>query len=135
VDPVGHLDPGRHQDSPDGFLSSPLLPSSRHQPLTVEFADAEARLEAEPSPCFPVHRSGGSYEEDAEAAKSAAKRLETALSSTVAIGLPADGTDGKGRNKKTAISRGFLKVVPVEGLEPPPDFNWPKTALLLAFRL
>ena len=27
----------------------------------------------------------------------------------------------------------FFKVVPAEGLEPPPDFKWPKTAFLLAF--
>jgi hypothetical protein len=29
----------------------------------------------------------------------------------------------------------FFKVVPAEGLEPPPDFKWPKTAFLLAFLL
>jgi hypothetical protein len=27
----------------------------------------------------------------------------------------------------------FFKVVPAEGLEPTPDFKWPKTAFLLAF--
>ena len=35
--------------------------------------------------------------------------------------------------EKTAISRGFLKVVPAEGLEPPPDFKRPKIARLLDF--
>ena len=36
------------------------------------------------------------------------------------------------KRKNRDFSR-FLAVVPVEGLEPPPDSNWPEIALLLAF--
>ena len=40
--------------------------------------------------------------------------------------------EGARIRKNRDFSR-FFKVVPAEGLEPPPDFKWPKTALLLAF--
>ena len=46
------------------------------------------------------------------------------------------GSTGEGPwiRKNRDFSR-FFKVVPAEGLEPPPDFKWPKTAFLLAFLL
>ena len=48
------------------------------------------------------------------------------------LSLLLSAGEGPWIRKNRDFSR-FFKVVPAEGLEPPPDFKWPKTAFLLAF--
>ena len=48
------------------------------------------------------------------------------------LSLLLSAGEGARIRKNRDFSR-FFKVVPAEGLEPPPDFKWPKKAFLLAF--